>query len=239
MWVRRMASRSETESPRNCNCALKVSKVDAGPGSRIALWPSDSKRTAPIERGRPIQFRSSTVVESICEWYGSVATGTNCASHTLSSSAAANCRRRGYTNGMTWSRRAFGVMLSSALLLMIALPTVCGNCQTMAVKADCAEDHGGKTKHTGSSSLWHADCDHCDGSQGISPFRHRYQTVPEYVVLSDIAKTPRLDSNRIITAFAATIRVMYLWGAFPKSIFAGKAPVPNSVYHPLTVSLKI
>src|ERR1700730_9631910 len=69
MWVRNMAFRSETERSRDCNSARKVSKVDAGPGSRIAYWPPDSRRTAPIECGRPIQLRSSTVVESI---YGMV-----------------------------------------------------------------------------------------------------------------------------------------------------------------------
>jgi hypothetical protein len=131
-------------------------------------------------------------------------------------------------------------VLSSVLLLMIALPTVCGNCQATAARSDCAEDHGGKTNHTGSSLVGYADCDHCDGSQGISAYRQIYQNAPESVLLlPETAKTPRLDSNRIITAFAATAPVKYLQRTFQNSSFVGKAPVPNSVYHPLTVSLKI
>jgi hypothetical protein len=162
------------------------------------------------------------------------------ASHTLTLSAASNCRRREYTNGMTWSRRAFGIVLSSVLLLMIALPTVCGNCQAIAARSDCAEDHGGKAKHPGSSPLWNADCHHCDGSQGISAYKQIYQNAPESIVLLPLtAKAPRLDSNRMITVFVTTTPVMYLQRAFQKSTFVGKTLVPNSVYHPLTVSLKI
>src|ERR1700730_15768368 len=69
MCVSRMASRSEIESPREAICVRNTSKVDAGPGSRIAEWPPDSRSTAPIECGRPIQLRSSTVIKSI---YGMV-----------------------------------------------------------------------------------------------------------------------------------------------------------------------
>jgi hypothetical protein len=110
----------------------------------------------------------------------------------------------------------------------------------MAARSDCAEDHGGKPKHPGSSPLWYADCDHCERSQGISAYKQIYQNAPESVLLlPETAKAPRLDSNRIITAFGATTPVMYLQRAFQKSTFVGKTPVPNSFYHPLTVSLKI
>jgi hypothetical protein len=140
---------------------------------------------------------------------------------------------------MAWLRRVVGIVLSSVLLLMMALPSICGNCQATAAKANCAEDHGGKTKGPGGSSGY-ADCDHCGGSQGISPSRQIYQSGPESVVLSDIAKTPRLDSHRIVTVFAATGPVMHVHAALQKKyIVLGKISVPNSRYHPLTVSLKI
>jgi hypothetical protein len=158
---------------------------------------------------------------------------------TLLASAASNYRWREYTNRMKWSRRAFGVMLSAVFLLAMTLPALCGKCQSAAANSDCAQDHGGKTKHQSGSSSGYTDCDHCDESPGISPNRQTNPGTPEFLIsLPDSPTTQSHDSNRMAATFA-TSPTSSVDAAVQKYTFVGDPHVPNSVYRPLTVSLKI
>jgi hypothetical protein len=162
------------------------------------------------------------------------------ASLTLLLSAASNYRWREYTNGMEWSRRAFGVVLSAVLLLAMALPALCGKCQATAAKPDCAENHGARTKQPVGSSSGYTDCDHCDESQGISANRQMNPGTLEFLIfLPDSTRTQPHDSNRLSTKLAISA-ASYVYGAAQNYIFLGKTHPPKSVYSPLiTVSLKI
>src|SRR3974390_763503 len=63
MWVRKIACRSETARPCKPSCSRRVESVDPGPGSTIALVEPVRSRAAAIDRGRPVQFNSSAVVQ--------------------------------------------------------------------------------------------------------------------------------------------------------------------------------
>ena len=158
---------------------------------------------------------------------------------TLLLSVASNYRWREYTNGMKWSRRAFGVMLSAVFSLAMTLPALCGKCHSAAPNSDCAQDHGGKTKHQSGSSSGYTDCDHCDESPGISATRQMNQGTPELLIsLPDSPAAQIHDSNRI-AATSAIIPTNSVDGTVQKYIFVGETHPPNSVYRLLTVSLKI
>src|SRR5580704_15246321 len=137
---------------------------------------------------------------------------------------------------MEWSRRAFGVVLSAALLHAIALPALCGKCQARAANSDCTEGHGGKAKQPGESSAGYADCDHCDEAPGISANRPTNPGALEIlIVLPDSPSTELHDSMTSATSPTSSVD-----GAIRKYIFAVEIhPPPEPRYRPLTVSLKI
>jgi hypothetical protein len=141
---------------------------------------------------------------------------------------------------MEWSRRAFGVVLSAVLLLAMALPVLCGKCRATAANSDCAEDHGGKAKQPGDSSAGYADCDHCDAVPGISGNRQTNPGALEFLIfLPDSARTQPHDSSRMATT-STTSPTSSVDGAVRKYIFAVEThSPPESLYRPLTVSLKI
>src|SRR5260370_10013434 len=65
MCVRRMTSRSPTSMPWALRFWRNVSRVEHGPGSRMARWPSDSRSAAAMVCGRPVQRLSSVVIEGM------------------------------------------------------------------------------------------------------------------------------------------------------------------------------
>jgi hypothetical protein len=153
--------------------------------------------------------------------------------------AASKYPWREYTNGMKRSRRAFGAALSAVLLLAMVLPALCGKCRGLAAHPDCARDDDGTIRHHGGSSSGYTDCDHCDGSQGISAARQAHQTTPEFVIfLGDSGKTQPQDSNRTATTSASS-PASSVSVAVQKYVSVREKRLPKSVYRPFTVSLKI
>ena len=233
-----MVSRSETDSPRDSISVRKVSRVDAGPGSRIAWCPSDSSRTAPIECGRPIQLRSSTVVESI---FRNVTRASQLeqianARPTLLVVTASNRGWSEYTNDMEHLRRAFAIVLSAVFLLAMALPALCGKCQDQAANSDCAQDHGGQPADPSSG---YTDCDHCDQSPGISANRQVNPGASEFLIfLPDSPRTQLHGANRIAPVFATSV-TNSVDTAVHQYVLVRETRLSNSGYRPLTVSLKI
>jgi hypothetical protein len=154
-------------------------------------------------------------------------------------SAASKYPWREYTNGMKWSLRAFRAALSAVFLLAMALPAFCGKCQGPVADPGCARGHGATTRHHGGSSSGSTDCDHCDESQGISATRQAHQTTPEFVIfLRDSGKTQPQDSNRTAATSASGL-ASSVSVAVQKYVSVREQHLPESVYRPLTVSLKI
>src|SRR5580658_3783376 len=63
MWVRRIEFSSEMEVPCLCSSSRSVARVEEGPGSMSANESCERTSAHAIERGRPSQLRSMTVVE--------------------------------------------------------------------------------------------------------------------------------------------------------------------------------
>src|SRR5271154_860684 len=64
MCVRNTALSFGTEMPHCWRCWRNSGRVEAGPGSMSAEKSSQRSNALAMERGRPCQFRSMTVVES-------------------------------------------------------------------------------------------------------------------------------------------------------------------------------